>query len=408
MTARRTPADTAEHAARTAYGRLLALLSSRSRDIAAAEDALAAAFASALASWPASGVPDNPDAWLFTAARRNLGAARSRAATATASEALLLQLAEERAAADAPDFPDERLKLLFVCAHPGIAPAVQAPLMLQTVLGLDAARIAAAFMVTPSAMGQALVRAKSRIRQSGIAFTIPAPEQRAARLHAVRQAIYAAYGTGWDALTTDNAKLAALAPEASFLARLLLEQAPHEPESQGLLALILFCEARQPARRTADGNFVPLHKQDPKLWHGSKLAEAEALLSAAARAHRPGRFQLEAAIQSLHTQQRMTGQTLHGPLISLYDQLLAEAPSLGAAIARAAALTEAGAPAAALAALDALSVACVSHQPWWAARARALHASGQAEAARAAAERAAGLSHDPAVRRFLLSNNFFA
>lgn len=398
---------TAEHAARTAYGRLLALLASRSRDIAAAEDALAQAFAAALQHWPASGVPANPEAWLFTAARRNLGAARARTATAAAGEALLTQLAEERASTDPPDFPDERLKLLFVCTHPAIAAAAQAPLMLQTVLGLDAARIAAAFLVTPAAMGQALVRAKARIRAAGISFTIPDPPARPARLAAIRAAIYAAYGTGWDALTAADPRLAGLAQEAQFLARLLLAQVPDDPESAGLLALILFCDARAKARRAPDGRFIPLSKQDPKQWSVPLITQAEALLRAAATHRTPGRFQLEAAIQSLHNHHRMTGQPLSQPLIALYDQLLLIAPSIGAAIARAAALTHAGQPHTALAALDALAAQCETHQPWWAARARALHAIGEAAPAQAAATRAAGLTTDPAVRAYLLSNNFF-
>ncbi|GGI78926.1 DNA-directed RNA polymerase sigma-70 factor [Polymorphobacter multimanifer] len=398
----------AEDAARTAYGRLLALLASRSRDIAAAEDALASAFAAALQHWPVSGVPANPEAWLFTTARRTLGAARARAATASAGEAMLAQLAEERAEAAMPDFPDKRLKLLFVCTHPAIAEAAQAPLMLQTVLGLDAARIAAAFLVTPAAMGQALVRAKGRIRAAGIAFTVPQPDVRPARLAAIRSAIYAAYGTGWEALTTADGRLAGLAQEAEYLARLLLAQLPDDPESAGLLALILFCEARRSARRDSNGDFVPLSRQDPKSWSMPHISEAEVLLRAAARHHSPGRFQLEAAIQSLHNHQRMTGEPLSAPLLGLYDRLLAVAPSIGAAIARAAALAQAGEPAAALAALDALAARCTSHQPWWAARARALHASGKRDAAQLAAARAAGLTTDPAVRAYLLSNKFFS
>ncbi|WP_439534257.1 DUF6596 domain-containing protein [Polymorphobacter sp.] len=398
----------ADRAARTAYGRLLALLASRSRDIAAAEDALARALVAALHHWPVSGVPANPEAWLFTAARRNLGAARARADTATAGEAVLIQLAEERAEAPDPAFDDERLKLLFVCTHPAIAVSTQAPLMLQTVLGLDAARIAAAFLVTPAAMGQALVRAKARIRTLRIPFNVPEPEARPARLAAIRAAIYAAYGAGWEALTAADVRLAGLAGEALFLARLLAAEVPDDPESAGLLALILFCEARGPARRGPDGAFVPLSRQDPRLWSAPAIAEAEARLRAAAAHRAPGRFQLEAAIQSLHNHHRMTGQPLAAPLLALYDQLLAVAPSVGASIARAAALAQAGHPAPALAALDALATRCTSHQPWWAARARALNAAGRPDEARAAATRAAGLSTDPAVRAFLLSDALFA
>jgi RNA polymerase sigma-70 factor, ECF subfamily len=392
----------AEAAARTAYGRVLALLARDSRDIAAAEDALATALTRALARWPEDGVPANPQAWLLTVARRELGHGRARAATALAATPALALLDDERAKAPDTEFPDERLKLLFVCTHPAITPRVQAPLMLQVVLGLDAARIAAAFLVSPAAMGQALVRAKARIRDAGIAFTVPPPAERPARLAAIRSAIYAAYGAGWDQLEHDGPS--DLAAEALFLARLVAARASDDPENAGLLALILLCEARRPARRDARGAFVPLSQQDVDLWHRDLVREGEAALRHAAAQGQPGRFQLEAAIQSLHNQQRLTGADLSAPLIGLYDRLLDLAPSIGAVVARAAALTAAGAAPTALAALDQVATRCSDHQPWWAARADALAALGDRDAARAAATRAAGLTSDPAVRAFLLAD----
>jgi RNA polymerase sigma-70 factor (ECF subfamily) len=397
----------AERAARSAYGRLLALLASRSRDIAAAEDALADAFVAALTRWPVDGVPANPDAWLFTAARRTIGHARARGVTAAAGEAALALLAAEREAAETLPFADERLKLLFVCAHPAIAADAQAPLMLQTVLGLDAARIAASFLVTPAAMGQRLVRAKSRIRDAGIVFVIPDPAHVGDRLGAVRAAIYAAYGTGWDHVAGTDARTLALAPEAIWLARLLLALSPDDAENQGLLALMLFCEARRGARRDDDGGFVPLRSQDPHRWDAAALAEAEALLRAAARFGTPGRFQVEAAIQSLHAETVLTGHANPGPLLALYDLLLAIAPSIGAQVARAAVLADAGDPDAALDALDAVADRATRYQPWWAARALALHRAGNDAAAHDAAIRAAGLASDPAARRFLLDGRLF-
>jgi RNA polymerase sigma-70 factor (ECF subfamily) len=390
-------------AARTAYGRLVALLARDSRDIAAAEDALGAALATALARWPDDGVPARPEAWLLTVARRTLGHGRARAATALAAAPALALLDEERGDTPEADFLDERLKLLFVCTHPAITARVQAPLMLQVVMGLDAARIAAAFLVSPAAMAQALVRAKARIRDAGIAFTVPPAGERPARLAAIRTAIYAAYGAGWDQL--DGPRPSDLAAEALFLARLVAGLAPDDPENAGLLALIALCEARRPARRDAAGAYVPLDAQDVSLWHGDLLREGEAALRQAARLGQPGRFQLEAAIQSLHNQQRLTGADLSTPLIGLYDRLLDIAPSIGAVVARAAALTAAGAAPAALAALDAVAARCGDHQPWWAARADALAALGDPDAARAAARRAAGLTSDPAVRAFLLARS---
>ena len=402
MRAAASPArQAAEAAARTAYGRLVALLARDSRDLAAAEDALSEALARALAHWPEHGVPDRPEAWLFTVARRELGHRRARAVTALAAAPSLALLADERAEAASNDLPDERLKLLFVCTHPAINARVQAPLMLQVVLGLDAARIAAAFLVSPAAMGQALVRAKARIRDAGIAFSVPPPDARSGRLAAIRNAVYAAYGAGWEQPAVEQPS--ELAAEALFLARLLAEQAPDDPENTGLLALMLLCEARRPARRDAAGAYVPLDQQHISLWQRDMVVEGEALLRAAASHGQPGRFQLEAAIQSLHNQQRLTGADLSVPLVGLYDRLMAIAPSIGAAIARAAALTAAGAAPTALAALNALAERCHDHQPWWAVRANTLAAIGDHDAARNAATRAAGLTADPAVRAFLLA-----
>ncbi len=390
----------AERAARSSYGRLLALLAARSRDIAAAEDALAEALASALASWPLRGVPDNPDAWLMTAARRNLAHARARGATASAGSTTLTLLQDERDSAGAV-FADERLKLLFVCAHPAIDAAAQAPLMLQTVLGLDAARIAASFLVTPAAMGQRLVRAKTRIRDAGIAFAIPEAEQLPERRAAVLAAIYAAYGTAHDTIAGADPHGEGLAGEAIWLARLVLDLMPDDPEAHGLLSLMLFCEARRAARRDAAGGFVPLLEQDPHRWQAALLAEAEALLRAAARFAVPGRFQLEAAIQSLHAETVMTGVANPGPLLALYTLLVTIAPSIGARVSRAAVLADVD-PMAALADLDALQRRCATYQPWWAAQAHALRRAGRADEARTATVNAAGLTTDPAVREWLL------
>jgi len=401
----------AEAAARSSYGRLVAMLASRSGDIAAAEDALAEALATALTAWAARGVPDNPDAWLLTAARRNLGHARGRAATASAGEATMMLLHDERnedgaaAHGDMP-FGDDRLKLMFVCAHPAIAADVQAPLMLQTVLGLDAARIAGSFLISPGAMGQKLVRAKVKIRDAGIAFVVPGSEVLAARTGAVLSAIYAAYGTGWEDVLGADARRKGLAEEAIWLGRLVTDLLPGDPEAMGLLSLMLHCEARRPARRGDDGAFVPLADQDAHRWSPVMIREAEGLLRAAARLARPGRFQTEAAIQSLHAQAVMTGEDLRGALTQLYDLLVSITPSTGAAVARAVAYAEADQAVVALAQLEDLDN-CGGYQPWWAARARVLWLLGNESAAREAAVRAAGLSDDPAVRAFLLSGGAF-
>lgn len=397
----------AERAARESYGRLIAMLASRNGDIAGAEDALGDAFSAAVASWPVRGVPNNPDAWLLTAARRNQGHVRARRATAAAGEATIMLLDDERGAAKPVPFGDDRLKLMFVCAHPAIATDVQPALMLQTVLGLDATTIAESFLIAPATMAQKLVRAKTKIRDARIAFSVPAGEALPARTAAVLAAIYAAYGTGWEDVTGTDPKRHGLADEAIWLARLVCDLLPAEPEAMGLLALMLHCQARHGARRSAEGAFVPLHRQDVKRWSGPAIAEAEALLRAAARHRTPGRFQTEAAIQSVHAQMAMTGENLRASLVALYDLLFSLSPSTGVAVARAVATGEAGRPGEALTQLEAMA-GCASYQPWWAARARLLYLAGEADAAIGAAARAAALSSDPAIKTFLLGGGLFA
>ncbi len=402
---RRAAAREAEAAARSSYGKLVAILASRTRDIAAAEDALADAFAAALTQWPRDGIPANPIGWLMTVARRSIGRAAGRRRTAEAAESVLRMLDDERDEAKPDSFGDDRLALMFVCAHPAIDGEAQAPLMLQTVLGLDAERIAASFLVSGATMGQRLVRAKRKIRDAGIAFAIPDPGEAPARIGAVLSAIYAAYGTAWEDVTGADGKLRDLATEAIWLARLLRQLLPDDPEVMGLLSLMLHCQARSAARRSATGAFVPLDVQDMTLWSRSMIAEAEAHLRSAARKAAPGRFQTEAAIQSLHAHQRMTGERFTGPLVRLYDTLARFAPTTGVLVARAVAHAENGNPAAALVQLDQIPDAA-RYQPFWAARARVSWLSGNEEAAWASARTAAGLRNDAGVRAFLRAGGF--
>lgn len=403
--ARRHAAAEATLAARDSYGKLLSILIPRTRDIAAAEDALAEAFAAALTQWPTDGVPSNPIGWLLTVARRTAGHAIARRQTAERASESVRMLYDERADVAADGYGDDRLKLMFVCTHPAIAPDAQTPLMLQTVLGLDAARIAASFLVSSASMGQRLVRAKRRVRDAGIAFVIPERAEIPERMSAVLSAIYAAYGTAWDDVAGADARLAGLADEAIWLARLTVQLAPDQPEALGLLSMMLHCEARRRARRGSDGRFIALREQDTSLWSRAMVVEAEAALRAAARLATPGRFQTEAAIQSLHAQQRMTGERLTGPLVRLYDLLASFAPTTGVLVARAVAIAEGGDSATALRQLDTI-VGVETYQPWWAARARILSLAGEASAAGEAAAMAAGLSSDPSIREFLLEGRY--
>ena len=395
----------AEATARQSYGKLVAFLAHRLRDVAAAEDALAEAFAAALVDWPARGVPHNPEAWLLTVARRKaIDAARRRRSGAEAAGHLRL-LAEELAmsAAGEAEIPDHRLALIFACAHPAIDPGVRAPLILQTVLGFDAATIGSAFLIAPAAMSQRLVRAKAKIRQAGIPFRVPERGEMAERVEAVLEAIYATYAEGWSDPAGTEARLRNLADEAIWLGRLVASLLPEEPEALGLLALMLFAEARRAARRNAEGEYVPLTDQDPTLWSGPLIEEAEAALYRASRLGRVGRYQLEAAVQSAHVVRRRTGSADWAAIERLYDGLMALTGSPVVAINRAIAAAETRGPAAGLRALDAVApdARLAEYQPYWAARADLLARSGEVEAAAEAYQRAIGLEADPAVRRFL-------
>ena len=375
----------------------------RTRDVAAAEDALGDAFLTALRTWPRDGVPNQPGAWLLTTARRRL-IDRSRHERVRADAAPTIRLlVHEAEAIDEGAFPDERLKLLFVCAHPDVDHRMHTPLMLQVVLGLDAATIASAFLTSPATMGQRLSRAKARIRDAGVTFEIPDRRQLPARLDAVLDAIYAAYGSGWDDVAGSDQRRGDLAQEALWLARTLVQLLPDEPEAKGLLALMLFCEARRSARRAANGDYVPISQQDVHLWSVPMIDQAERELATAASQQRPGRFQLEAALQSAHVEGARRRQMDWRAIAVLYEGLVLAAPTVGALVGRAAALGDAASPAAALEALDEIdSRVTRSYQPYWAVRAHLLHGAGRTSEALDAFDRAIGLTEDAATRQFLL------
>ena len=400
-------AHAAELAARRSYGKLVAFLAARTRDVAAAEDALAAAFEAALRDWPRGGVPASPEAWLLTAARRSLiDAARRRKTRDDAIPDLRLFADESTDDAPARAIPDDRLLLMFACAHPAIEPGVRAPLMLQTILGFDAASIASAFLVAPAAMSQRLVRAKAKIKQAGIPFRLPDADDLPERLAVVLDAIYAAYTEGWSDAAGTDARRRNLAEEGIWLGHLITVLLPDEPEALGLLALMLHAQARQAARRDARGEYVPLAEQDPAAWDHALIDQAETLLrraSALATAATIGRYQLEAAVQSAHVVRRLTGRADWDAIVRLYDALAALTGSPVVWINRAVAVAETRGAVAGLAALDeiAADARLADYQPYWAARAGLLARSGDVAAADAAYQRAIGLEADPAVRRFL-------
>lgn len=396
--------STADEVARRSYGKLVAFLVARTRDMAAAEDALSEAFASALADWPRKGCPTNPEAWLLTVARRKmLDGFRGKRRGEIAIEQL--QVIRERLDAldTDPEIPDQRLALMFTCAHPAIDAGIRAPLMLQVVLGLDAKSIASAFLMSPAAISKRLVRAKSKIRQAGIPFCVPEREELPGRLDGVLEAIYAAFTEGWtDPRGTDITR-SDLTEEAIFLARLVNELLPEEPEALGLLALMLHAEARRSARRHTNGEYVPLADQDPALWDLQMILEAEALLRRASASRSIGRYQLEGALQSAHVYRCRTGRDNWAEVLQLYDALFALAGSPVVAINRALAIAEVHGAATALDAMPEATVDArlTEYQPYWAARAELLAKTGARTEAYHAYEIAIGLERDEAVRQFL-------
>ena len=395
--------STADAVARRSYGKLVAYLATRTHDVAAAEDALSEAFASALTNWPSQGCPSNPEAWLLTVARRKLVDSDRRHRSSELAAPHVQLLVEQLHSAPDTDIPDNRLALLFACAHPAIEVGIRAPLMLQVVLGLDAKAIASAFLTSPSAMGKRLVRAKERIRQAGIPFAVPVRDELPARLDTVLDAVYAAFSEGWTDPGGFDASRRDLTEEAVFLARLTVELLPDEPEAVGLLALVLHAHARRSARRDHVGDFVPLGEQDTTLWDAPMIAEAEAMLWRAGAMKHVGRYQLQAALQSAHVHRRLSGADNWADVVKLYDVLYAIDSSPVVAINRALAIAELRGPVEGIAALPdhETDARLADYQPYWAARAELFARAGDRKRSHRAYEYAIGLSSDAAVRRFL-------
>ena len=395
----------AERIARESYGRLLAHLATKWRDVASAEDALAEAFEAALTNWSERGVPENPIAWLATVARRKLLDQARRRRVATESEEHVIRQIEELTSNEPESLaiPDRRLGLMFACAHPAVDPNIRAPLMMQTVLGIDAAHIASAFLVPPATMGQRLSRAKTKIRDAGIPFVVPDADDLGERIGWILEALYGAFAIANDEAFAEDPFGRGLADEAIWLGRVVVNLTDGEPEPLGLLALFLFIHARRAARRDAYGRYIPLSEQLPAHWDDTLVSEAEALLFDAAEKKSVGRFQLEAAIQSAHCARRRGIAVAWAAIAKLYERLGDFSNSRVVEVNRAIAVANADCLAKALALIASIESEgdLAEFQPFWAAKAE-LHArAGLKDSARAAYDRAIGLERDPAVRDFL-------
>ncbi|MEO1405236.1 MAG: DUF6596 domain-containing protein [Pseudomonadota bacterium] len=396
--------DVAEQAARRSYGRLVAWLVAQFNDIALAEDAVGEALATALDRWPQNGVPDNPEGWLATVARRTILNHRARSGRFEAAVPFLKLIADERTDRVTADWPDDRLKLVFACTHPAIDSAMHTPLILQTILGFNAVEIGSAFCVAPASMGQRLVRTKRKITQAGISFSIPDETDLPARLSAVLDAIYAAFGVSWSDPTSDEAR--DVAEEAIWLAHLVDRLLPGRAEVLGLTALMLFSHARRRARRSPESAFVPLSEQDTSLWDTEMISEADAHLRLAASIEFIGRYQLEAAIQAAHAGRARFGHTDWEIVAGLYDRLWDLHPTIGVFLGRAMAIAELKGPETGLALLRELPAEkAKAHQPYWAALAELLCRAGEVAGSHDAYMKANALSDDPAVRQYLASRS---
>lgn len=396
-----SPAAVVERTARLSYGRLLAWLSWQWQDIAAAEDALSEAFATALAKWPVDGIPESPEAWLMAVARRQLLMVARRRRLSDDPALTILWPDMTTPAPEVCTLPDSRLRLMFVCTHPAIDPSMHAAMMLQTVLGLDASRIASAYLVKPEAMAKRLVRAKSKIKATRIRFEEPDPSEWQARIGAVLEAIYGAFTLQWD--VADGDTCLQLATEAAFLAELVAARLPNEPEALGLLSLLSFCQARRAARLSSDGRFIPLAEQNSNDWNMALIEEANRCLVQAASFGRPGPYQIEAAIQAAHVQGAIDGAVPWPDIAHLYERLLSLSSTIGAVIAHAVAAAHAANDwALGIELLKAIDQdAIVAHQPWWAALAYLSSMAGNGEEAIRAYDRTMALTADPAVRNWL-------